>query len=73
MESVLSKVPGLYDNWQWRSLCQNLVLVNLKAFPRSGNDRLSDSVTEPIFSLRLPRSLFLVKFQAFLLNIKVLL
>ena len=73
MESVLSKAPGLYDNWHWRSLCQNLVIVKLRAFPTSGNNRVSDSVTEPISSLRLSRSLFLVKLQVFLLNIKVLL
>ena len=39
MGSVLSKVSGLYDSWQWQSLCLNLFLVKLKAIPRSGNDR----------------------------------
>ena len=46
---VLSKACGLYDNRQWRSLCWNLFLVELKSFSRSGNDRACGGFCDRIY------------------------
>ena len=46
----------------------------LQAFTVKGNDEfLADSMTEYVFSLRLWRSLFLVKLEAITVKMKVLL
>ena len=84
--SVLCKVPGLCDNWQWQSLWRNLVLWNSRPFlgmamtvPVADSVTkicfLFETVTEPAFSeaLGLRWSVFLEKLEVFPINLKTLL
>ena len=49
-------------------------MPELQAFTMKGNDEfVADSMTEYVFSLRLWRSLFLVKLEAITVKMKVLL